>query len=374
MFTAERCRRVLLAALVTIACSQNSFAHPVAQGSLNVTLFPDRVRVEAALSAEEVLVAASGKQAVPSFAAAVNGHGSYLLDHLQLVVDGRRLEGRVMESSLRGQPMYDLEYALPSSAVRELTLSQDSLRELSFAPGVSWEASYMVRVAHADRPALEGLLLTHAEPLQVSCERTTCVSGATGGTTSTVLAFVRHGFRHILTGYDHVLFVIALALAVVSFRDLVKVIAAFSLAHTITLTLAVLGMVRLSSGIVEPMIAASIVLVALLNVIWPRDHQVTSRMAMLVAFSFGLFHGLGFAGGLVEAMQGMRSTAVAVAIAAFSVGVELGHQAVVLPVFAALYAMRRFSRHEYDRVRIARRYGSAAISIAGVAYLAAALV
>ena len=94
---------------------------------------------------------------------------------------------------------------------------------------------------------------------------------------------------------------------------------------------------------------------------------------MVVAFTFGLFHGLGFAGGLLGAMQGMKSATVAMAIAAFSVGVELGHQAVVLPVFVVLYVVRRFSTHAHDQVRIARRYGSAAISLAGVAYLAAAL-
>jgi len=373
MFIAERRRRFLLGTLVAIACLQSAVAHPVAQGSLSVTVFPDRVRVQALLSTEEVLVAASGKQVLPSFEAAVRDHGGYLLDHLQLVVDGRRLQGRVTELTPRKQPSYELEYAVPLGAARELTLSQDSLRELSFAPGIPWEASYIVRVAYADRPALQGLLLTHAEPLLLRCERQVCTSGTAGAATSSVLPFVRHGLRHILTGYDHLLFVIALALAVVSFRELVKVLAAFSLAHTITLTLAVLGMIRVSSGIVEPMIAASIVLVAMLNIVWPRDHQVTSRMAMLVAFTFGLFHGLGFAGGLLEAMQGMKSTTVAVAIAAFSVGVELGHQAVVLPVFAALYVVRRFSTHAYDRVHIARRYGSAAISIAGVAYLAAAL-
>ena len=372
MFTAECCRRAL-SVLVGIACFHSAFAHPVAQGSLNVTVLPDRVRVQAVLSAEEVLVAASGKQALPSFEAALRDHGSYLLDHLRLSADGRRLEGRVIESAPRGRPIYELEYPLSSAAPQELILAEDSLRELSFAPGVPWEASYVVRIAYAARPALEGLLLTHAEPLQVSCKQGICNSGAAGATTSTVLAFVRHGFRHILAGYDHVLFVIALALAVVSFRDLVKVIAAFSLAHTITLTLAVLGMVRVSPGIVEPMIAASIVLVAMLNVVWPRDHQVTSRMAMVVAFTFGLFHGLGFAGGLLDAMHGMKSATVAMAIAAFSVGVELGHQAVVLPVFVVLYVVRRFSTHAYDQVRIARRYGSAAISLAGVAYLAAAL-
>ena len=82
-------------------------------------------------------------------------------------------------------------------------------------------------------------------------------------------AICRHGIAHILTGYDHLLFIAALALAVTSFWELFKIIAIFTLAHTITLTLAVFDVVRLPSQIVEPIIAASIVFVALQNVFWP---------------------------------------------------------------------------------------------------------
>ena len=82
--------------------------------------------------------------------------------------------------------------------------------------------------------------------------------------------------------------------------DLVKVVTAFTAAHTITLTLSVLGVVRLGEHVVEPMIAASIVFVAVQNVAWPRSSRGWGRIA--VAFAFGLFHGLGFAGGLQEAI------------------------------------------------------------------------
>src|SRR5207248_11269167 len=127
-------------------------------------------------------------------------------------------------------------------------------------------------------------------------------------------AFLRHGIQHILGGYDHLLFVAGLVLAVGSMWDLLKVVTAFTLAHTLTLTLAVLDVVRLSNRIVEPMIAASIVFVALQNLFAPAHSRGLTRIG--VAFGFVLFHVLGFAGGLLPAMVGMQGVAVATAIAA----------------------------------------------------------
>jgi hypothetical protein len=152
---------------------------------------------------------------------------------------------------------------------------------------------------------------------------------------------------------------------------LIKVITAFTLAHSITLTLAVLNLVRLPGKVVEPMIAASIVFVALQNLFWPQQSRGGARLG--VAFGFGLFHGLGFAGGLLDAMEGMAGLTIGLAIVAFSFGIELGHQVVVIPIFALLKILR--SRHG-EASRLAGyifRYGSAVICGAGIFYLVAAL-
>src|SRR5436309_15978549 len=100
-----------------------------------------------------------------------------------------------------------------------------------------------------------------------------------------------------------------------------------------------LNIAWLPSNNVDTMIAASIVFFALQNVIVPEKSRGAGRL--LVAFFFGLFHGLGFAGGLLSAMEGMAGLAVGLAIVAFSLGVEIGHQMVVLPIFGALKAARR---------------------------------
>ncbi len=127
-------------------------------------------------------------------------------------------------------------------------------------------------------------------------------------------------------------------------------------------------------GVVEPLISASIVCVALQNIFWPERSRGWSRLA--IAFFFGLFHGLGFAGGLLDLMHRMQTETVLFAILGFSLGVEAGHQMVLLPLFAALKAARETRVDAVARTRLAsvlRCVGSAGISVAGVYYLCVAL-
>ncbi len=194
-----------------------------------------------------------------------------------------------------------------------------------------------------------------------------------GGGSLFEACFYRGGM-HILTGYDHLLFVTALVLAARTLWELVKVVSAFTLAHTLTLTLAAMGWVHLPERVVEPLIAGSILFVALQNVLWPRKASGWGRMG--AAFFFGLFHGLGFAGGWLAAMREMPSGTMFVAIAAFRVGVEAGHQMVVLPAFGVLKGVRGVQRDVVVRTRVSmmvQRVGSAGISVAGAYYLCVAL-
>jgi hydrogenase/urease accessory protein HupE len=187
-------------------------------------------------------------------------------------------------------------------------------------------------------------------------------------------AYFYHGIHHILTGYDHLLFVSALVLAATTLWDLVKVVSTFTVAHTITLTLAALNLVHLPGRVVEPLIAASIVFVAIQNVFWPRRARGWSRLG--AAFFFGLFHGLGFAGGLLDSLRELPGATLLLAILAFSIGVEAGHQMVVLPLFASLKAARRTQSSAVARTHLSmafQRIGSAGILTAGAYYLCVAL-
>ena len=349
-----------------------------------VTIAPKQITVLATVSREEVLIAdAYGSESSRSRSPdeAVQRHGAYLLKHFKVSADGRPLEGEQMQAlspNLAGRKdrfIYEFVYRL-GAPVSELRVEEDVLNEFQFAPGNRWEASYVVAIAQEGQPIREGLLLTSRQPLEFHTDKTEAA-----GTHEPLLNrwqvfrdYCRHGMLHILSGYDHLLFITALVLAVRSLWELVKVVTAFTAAHSITLALSAFDLVRLPSRVVEPMIAASIIFVALQNAFWPRQTRGWTRLA--VAFFFGLFHGLGFAGGLLEAMQGMTTNSLALAIIGFSAGVELGHQVVVIPTFCALKLARGWraeTREGERRTTLLSRWGSVAISIAGATYLVVAL-
>ena len=162
------------------------------------------------------------------------------------------------------------------------------------------------------------------------------------GSFAVAIAFVGHGISHILGGYDHLLFVLALLLIVRNARLLVWTITAFTLAHSITLALATLGLVRVPGPPVEAAIAFSILLLASEIVRLRRgESSLTARWPWLVAFCFGLLHGFGFAGALSEI--GLPKGDIPLALFAFNVGVELGQLAFIAAVLGTLWVARRFS-------------------------------
>jgi hypothetical protein len=147
------------------------------------------------------------------------------------------------------------------------------------------------------------------------------------------------GIEHILTGIDHLLFVSGLLLLVTGARRILLTVSAFTLSHTVTLTLATLGFVHVPPAPVEAVIALSIVFVA-----WEALRKDTHAAGLaqckpwLVAFSFGLLHGLGFAGGLSAA--GLPAAHVPLALAFFSAGVEIGHFSFVVSALLLIAAVR----------------------------------
>ncbi|MFM8532013.1 MAG: HupE/UreJ family protein [Acidimicrobiia bacterium] len=145
------------------------------------------------------------------------------------------------------------------------------------------------------------------------------------------MSFILMGAEHILGGPDHLLFLIALLALSRSLWSTVKIVTGFTVGHSITLSLATLGWIEVPSSIVEPLIAASIIWVALENIISPQSEG----RRWLVATFFGLVHGLGFAGGLLE--LGLPHEALIRALIGFNIGVELAQilfVALVLPAIA----------------------------------------
>lgn len=155
-----------------------------------------------------------------------------------------------------------------------------------------------------------------------------------------VRTYLLLGIEHILTGIDHLLFVLALLLITRGGWKLVQTVSAFTLSHSLTLTAATLGWVHIPPPPVEAVIALSIVFVAA-EILHQRQGRegVAARAPWLVAFGFGLLHGLGFAGGLSEA--GLPAGHIPSALLFFSLGVESGHFLFIAAVLAFLMVIRR---------------------------------
>lgn len=173
---------------------------------------------------------------------------------------------------------------------------------------------------------------------------------------SQIYGFVALGVRHILSGYDHLLFLLSLLMVGAGLAALTKVVSAFTLAHSITLSLAVLGLVALPARWVESAIALSIVYVAGEN-LWRRTISTSRRW--FVTFGFGLVHGLGFASVLQE--MALPRAALAASLVGFNLGVELGQLIVVAGAFTALQLMK-----SWPQETALRRWVSAGTVAAGL--------
>ena len=145
--------------------------------------------------------------------------------------------------------------------------------------------------------------------------------------------FLRLGVAHILTGYDHILFLISLLVAGGGLRELWKIVTAFTLAHSITLSLAVLNIVTLPSVWVERAIALSLIYVAVENIFRKQIHH-----RWRLTFAFGLIHGLGFAGILQE--LNLSTVNLPLVLTSFNLGVELGQLVIISVTYTALQWLR----------------------------------
>ncbi|MGI9110148.1 MAG: HupE/UreJ family protein, partial [Opitutales bacterium] len=174
---------------------------------------------------------------------------------------------------------------------------------------------------------------------------------------STFLSYVRQGFGHIVPeGLDHILFVLGLFLLCRAWRPVLIQVTTFTVAHTITLALATLGYVSVNPQIVEPIIAASIAIVALENIFRPTY----GKFRILTVFVFGLIHGLGFAQRLID--ERIPAGSVVSSLLGFNLGVEFGQLAVIGLAFAATFWLKDETKYR----RFVVIPASALIALAGL--------
>jgi hydrogenase/urease accessory protein HupE len=189
----------------------------------------------------------------------------------------------------------------------------------------------LMRVTTADGKTVNDVIRP-ADPT-----RKLALAGPTG---LKIPAYLRLGIEHILTGADHLMFVLGLLLLIGPSWRLVKAVSAFTVAHSITLALAALGFVHFPTAIIEALVALSIVFVACELVPVPgRPETLTRKHPWLIAFIFGLLHGLAFAGALAEV--GLPKGAEPTALFLFNVGVEIGQLMFIAAALGAIWLVRQ---------------------------------
>jgi len=272
---------------------------------------PARISAELSLSPSDARIASAG-----------GGVTQLALQAIELRVDGAKLDGlldgpaRVSNAGTR----VTLSYGRRSGS----RLSVGSMVAQRLVPG----HRQLVTVRSADgRVLAERMFDAHEAALQLDVTDRSAASGAAG-------RFVALGIRHILGGYDHLLFLAALLLGVTRFTGVIRTVTSFTAAHSITLALAVLGVVRVPSALIEPLIAASIVFVGIENLVRQPLHSRAKP-----TFAFGLIHGFGFAGALTDLGVGAGGS-IAVPLASFNLGVEAGQIAVVTALWPLILMLQ----------------------------------
>ena len=205
---------------------------------------------------------------------------------------------------------------------------------------------------------------------RLSPTKTAFVVQAAPGAGEVAATYLGLGVEHILFGFDHLLFVLALVILVRDWRRVAVTVTAFTIAHSITLAAATLGFVNVPGPPVEATIALSIMLVAV-EILNARSGKpsFTVRLPWLVAFSFGLLHGFGFAGALAEV--GLPQHAIPVALLFFNIGVEMGQLIFVAAVLSLIWILQQAASRLLEESSVKRAFdrldGAIAYAIGGIA-------
>ena len=257
-------------------------------------------------------------------------------DFYRITAGGVTLPPREARVALTAESDVTMQVVYPPPASSPLVFEAPHLRPLVARAGI-------VLTVMGERSFLGQELLRPEQPrLEIPLGR----EGEAAGPPPlpTFRQYLALGIRHILTGYDHLLFLLGLLVVCRRFRTIAAIVTCFTLAHSVTLALAALDVVKLPGRVVEPLIAATIVFVGLENVV--RGEEPRGRWAL--TFGFGLVHGLGFASALRDVGLGAFGTSIVAPLVAFNLGVELGQLTVAAVLLALLWRLRQvpwFARH-----------------------------
>jgi len=246
-----------------------------------------------------------------------------------------------------GNRIVELLFQCPGT-VSDLTITSTLFLDLDESH------TQFLRLAPPDHPRR----ILHEAVLTVSSQTFHVADVKTGGSASLerALAFLKLGIEHLLTGYDHILFLLTVIVGL-SFMESIKAVTSFTLAHSLTMALAFLGAISLPASIVEPLIAITVIYVAIENIV-----RTNISRRWIWTFIFGLVHGLGFVGAL-KVITVSRSELI-LSLVSFNIGIELGQLLVVALAMLAFRAIRGYSWNTWFN-----RGFSAAVALLGVFWL-----
>ena len=321
--------------LITILPERLAFAHAVGVSSGEYRLDGKVLYGDIGMAGRELarwlpVIDANHDEAIDSdeLAAGQQTVARALASGLTVQADAKVCPGSLDRAWLlegEGGVVFQVRYTCPEAPAR-LRLAMPMLDAL--APG----HRHLARVFRAGKAQATVLDRAHATWDLDDANATASGSSSTGGSLS--WSMLKLGIEHILTGADHLVFLLGLILVGGSFRSLLGVVSAFTLAHSITLALAALAIVAPSPLFVEPAIALSIAYVGIEN-LFVKDASKRWR----ITFPFGLIHGFGFAGALREIA--LPRAQLPIALVSFNLGVELGQLGVLSLALPLTLAARR---------------------------------
>lgn len=329
-------RFIIAAALLLVATAKMS-GHEPGLSTLQVRVSRDALDVTLVFSAKEAReLARKDAGAVQGDVVAEIFLQERAASAMRFTVDGQPVTAVEAECSFDEEGNATLRFSVPAVPRRALDLQS---RWLAMLP--AGHRQFVSVVKEPSTVLAEQLLSATSDSMSVEI----AASGAESAETKSIgawLEFVGLGLKHILIGFDHLLFLFSLVIVSRRLMTTVQMVTTFTVAHSITLALATFDLVRLPARVVEPLIAASILFVAIENLV--RRDVPTNRVWLV--FGFGLIHGLGFASVLRELGVSASPTGVLVPLLSFNLGVELGQLLVVLLIAPLMFWAGRSAHFE----------------------------